>query len=189
MKTRSAIGFTLIELMVTVTMIAIVLTVGMPTFRGSIRNSVLTAGINEFIAALNFARGEAIKRGVNVTARKSSVVGWEGGWQVFMDVDANGQNDSSTDQVLRTHGPLNANYTLRGNNNFVNYISYQPNGASNTIGSFALCDASSNAPPTTSTARLISIDILGRITMATDNNGNGILTYSSGTPFTSCTSP
>ncbi|PZN74420.1 MAG: prepilin-type cleavage/methylation domain-containing protein, partial [Candidatus Methylumidiphilus alinenensis] len=56
MKSRSAIGFTLIELMVTITMIAIVLTVGVPSFQSSIRNSVLTAGINEFIAALNFAR-------------------------------------------------------------------------------------------------------------------------------------
>ena len=48
-------GFTLIELMVTITMIAIVLMVGVPSFRSSIRNSVLTADVNEFIAALNFA--------------------------------------------------------------------------------------------------------------------------------------
>jgi len=186
MKTRSALGFTLIELMVTITMISIVLMLGVPSFQSSIRNSVLTASINEFIAALNFARGEAIKRGVNVTVRRtsapcpstSSSVGYEGGWQVFTDVNAKGCNDSSSDQVLRTHGSLNTGYTLWGNNSVVNYISYQSDGTSQNFGSFALCDSTQTL--TTSTARVITVNTLGRITLATDTNGNGILTYSSG---------
>ena len=175
MKTRSALGFTLIELMVTVTMIAIVLMVGVPSFQSSIRNSALTAGINEFIAALNFARGEAIKRGVNVTvAGTSSTVGWEGGWQIFTD-SPNSQNHygtlEGTDQVLRTHGPIRTGYTLRGNTNFISFISYKPNGISTDIGSFALCDATAALTP--STARVIAVSTLGRITMATaDSNGN-----------------
>ena len=186
MKTRSALGFTLIELMVTITMISIVLMLGVPSFQSSIRNSVLTASINEFIAALNFARGEAIKRGVNVTVRRtsapcpstSSSVGYEGGWQVFTDVNGHGCNDSSSDQVLRTHASLNTGFTLWGNNSVVNYISYQPDGTSQNYGSFALCDATQTL--TTSTARVITVNTLGRITLATDTNGNGILTYSSG---------
>jgi len=188
MKSRSAIGFTLIELMVTITMIGIVLAVGVPSFQSSIRNSVLTGGINEFIAALNFARGEAIKRGVNVTVRKassSSSVGYEGGWQVFTDFNADGQNDSSSDQVLRTHASLNTGYTLWGNNSVVNRISYQPDGTSQNFGSFALCDATQKL--TTSTARVISVNNLGRITSATGNS-NGILTYTSKANPT-CASP
>ena len=194
MKSRSAIGFTLIELMVTITMIGIVLTVGVPSFQSSIRNSVLTAGINEFIAALNFARGEAIKRGVNVTVRRASAgsavtlfcnaakqTGYEVGWQVFTDANANGQLDG-TDQLLRTHGPLSYGYTLCGNGNVnKDYISYLPDGVINTLGcSLALCDPTHTSPLTTSTARVISVNTLGRITLATDTNGNGILTYSSG---------
>ncbi len=194
MKSRSAIGFTLIELMVTITMIGIVLTVGVPSFQSSIRNSVLTAGINEFVAALNFARGEAIKRGVNVTVRRTSApcpsttssVGYEGGWQVFTDVNAHGCNDSSSDQLLRTHASLNTGYTLWGNNSVVNYISYQPDGTSQNYGSFALCDATQTL--TTSTARVISVNNLGRITSATGNS-NGILQNSSGSAFNSCASP
>ena len=182
MKSRSAIGFTLIELMVTITMIAIVLTVGVPSFQASIRNSVLTAGINEFVAALNFARGEAIKRGVNVTVRRtsspcpstSSSVGYEGGWQVFTDVNAHGCNDSSSDQVLRTHASLNNGYTLWGNS-VVNYISYKPDGTSQNYGSFALCDATNTLTP--NTARVISVSMLGRITMVTAGS-NGSLTFS-----------
>ncbi len=190
MKSRSAIGFTLIELMVTITMIAIVLTVGVPSFQSSIRNSVLTAGINEFIAALNFARSEAIKRGMNVTVSKtSSTLGYEGGWQIFTD-SLNSSNHygtlEGTDQVLRTHGPINTGYTLRGNNNVVSYISYQADGTSQNYGSFALCDATQTL--TTSTARVISINNLGRETSSTGNS-NGILQNSSGSAFNSCASP
>jgi type IV fimbrial biogenesis protein FimT len=197
MKPCYALGFTLIELMVTVAMIVIVLTIGVPAFKETLRNNVLTSEINEFTATLNFARSEAVKRGVSVTVRKtsaSSLVGWEGGWQVFTDVSSNGLLDVATDQVLRVHESLKTNYTLRGNNNFKNYISYKPSGESNTFGSFALCDTSGGAtPPTKSTSRLISVNILGRISLATDNNGDGILekTASDGTltPFTSCTNP
>jgi type IV fimbrial biogenesis protein FimT len=196
MKPHPALGFTLIELMVTVTVMAIVLTVGVPAFKDTIRDNVLTASINEFIATLNFARSEAVKRGVYVTVRKasaSSSVGWEGGWQVFTDVSANGLYDSATDQLLRVHEALKANFTLRGNNNFTNFISYKPGGESNSIGSFGLCDTSVRGNPTKRTSRLITISILGRITVATDNNNDGILEKIANdgtlTPFTSCTSP
>jgi len=176
MKSRSAIGFTLIELMVTITMIAIVLTVAVPSFQASIRNSVLTAGINEFVAALNFARGEAIKMGVNVTVAKTSkTVGYEGGWQVFTDFNADGQlnsDSSGADQLLRTHGPLNTGYTLRGNGDNVTHATYLPNGTISPIGySFALCDATQTL--TGSTARVVAVNTLGRISMVTtDNKGN-----------------
>ena len=88
MKPPLALGFTLIELLVTIAMIAIVTAIGVPAFKDTIRNNVLTAGMNDFIATLNFARSEAVKRGVSVTARKTSTstsVGWESGWEVFTD--------------------------------------------------------------------------------------------------------
>jgi type IV fimbrial biogenesis protein FimT len=194
MKPPPASGFTLIELMVTVAVMAVVLTLGVPAFRDTVRNNALAATTNEFIATLNFARSEAVKRGVYVTVRKaSSSVGWEGGWQVFTDVSANGLYDSAADQLLRVHEALKTNYTLRGNNNFANYISYQPSGESNTMGSFGLCDTSVSGNPTKKNSRLITINILGRITQATDNNNDGILEKvandGSLTAFTSCTSP
>jgi len=178
--------------MVTITMIAIVLMVGVPALQSSISSSVLTAGINEFIAALNFARSEAIQRGMNVTvAKTSSTLGYEGGWQIFTD-SLNSSNHygtlEGTDQVLRTHGPINVGYTLRGNNNVVNYISYNSSGVSNTMGSFALCLANITSP-TSSSARLVSVNNLGRITLGTDSNGDGLIEKSDGTTFNSCASP
>ena len=196
MKSNLALGFTLVELLVTVAIIGISLTLGVPAFKDTIRNSVLTSVINEFVASLNFARSEAVKRGVFVTVRKtstSSSVGWEGGWQVFTDINSNGELNSSDDQVLRVHEPLRSNLTLRGNHNVINRISYKSSGESNNIGSFALCDTSVGGAPTKRTSRLLTVSILGRITQATDSDSDGILekigSDGSLTPLTSCTNP
>ena len=201
MKSNLALGFTLVELLVTVAIIGISLTLGVPAFKDTIRNSVLTSVINEFVASLNFARSEAVKRGVFVTVRKTNTSsddavwgsGWEGGWQVFTDVNSNGTLNSPDDQVLRVHEPLRSNLTLRGNHNFINRISYKSSGESNNIGSFALCDTSVSGAPTKRTSRLLTVSILGRITQATDSDGDGFLEKidSEGnlSQLTSCTNP
>ena len=59
-------GFTLIELMVTVAVLAIVLSLGVPSYRALIINNRLTAQANALVASINLARSEAIKRGVRV---------------------------------------------------------------------------------------------------------------------------
>lgn len=196
MKHFRSFGFTLIELMVTVAVMGFVLAIGVPAFKDTLRNAQLTAGINEFVASLNYARSEAVKRGVYVTVRKkstSSTVGWESGWNVFTDVDANGVNDSGIDQILRTYPPLKTSLTLRGNNNFTNRISFKPSGESNNFGSFALCDITENAPPTKRTARHLTVSILGRISLTKDVDNDGILekigSDGSATDITSCTDP
>lgn len=65
-------GFTLIELMVTVVVAGILLTLAVPSMRTFIQNARIANQTNEFIADLNFARTEAIKRGANVTLCKSN---------------------------------------------------------------------------------------------------------------------
>ena len=62
----------MIELIVTMVVAAIVLTLGVPSFRELINNNRLTSGANEFVTALNLARSEAIKRSVRVTVCKSA---------------------------------------------------------------------------------------------------------------------
>ena len=57
-------GFTLIELMMTITILAVVLVVAVPNIRDMIVNNRLAAQANNFIAALTVARSEAIKRRV-----------------------------------------------------------------------------------------------------------------------------
>jgi type IV fimbrial biogenesis protein FimT len=65
-------GFTLIELMFTVVVLAVLLGIGVPNFRDFVRNSRMTAAANDLLADLNLARSEAVKRRVPVTLCKST---------------------------------------------------------------------------------------------------------------------
>jgi len=59
-------GFTLLELMVTVAVLSILLTMGVPAFGDLVRNNRITAQANQLVSAINIARSEAVKRGRNV---------------------------------------------------------------------------------------------------------------------------
>lgn len=102
-------GFTLIELMITLIIAAVVLAFGVPSFESFIRKGRLTSETNNLIADLQFARSEAIKRGIRVTvchsADQASCGGTAGifdsGWIVFVDRGDEGIVDAGTDEILR----------------------------------------------------------------------------------------
>jgi type IV fimbrial biogenesis protein FimT len=60
-------GFTIMELMITVALAAVLLGVGIPSFRAIMANNRLTTSSNDFVSAINFARSEAIARNIPVT--------------------------------------------------------------------------------------------------------------------------
>jgi type IV fimbrial biogenesis protein FimT len=201
---KSTSGFTLLELIVAISIAGILMAMAIPSFKDMIRNSRLTTYANEMVTSLNLARSEAVKRGVSVSVRKSSSITgctptyWSTcGWNVFVDDGAgtaankdNGVLDTG-EQILRTYPALPTSFTLAGNNNFVNFIRYQADGTSTTLGSFAICDNSDgNNLPEPYTSKLIIISQVGRIRMARDSNNDGVPEKdNSGTPLSSCTSP
>ncbi len=148
-------AFTLIELMVTLAVAVIVLTVGVPGLQSFFVNSRLTTQTNQLVSALNLARCEAIKRGVWVTVCKSANPtasspscaasgGWEQGWVVFVDSSNIGTIDAG-EPVLRVFNKLDVT-TLSGGGNFSKWISYLPSGISQgdtklPNGTFTLCQA------------------------------------------------
>lgn len=62
MKRRREAGFTLIELMVSIAVLAIIVTIAVPSFRDTINSNRLTGAVNEGAALLQTAKNEAIRR-------------------------------------------------------------------------------------------------------------------------------
>jgi prepilin-type N-terminal cleavage/methylation domain-containing protein len=111
MKANNA-GFTLIELMFTIIVLAVLLGVGLPNFRDFIRNARLSSAANDLIAAVNLARSESIKRRVPVSVCSRTEGGetcdggnFSTGWIVFADTDGDGEVDDG-DEVLKERGAL-----------------------------------------------------------------------------------
>lgn len=72
---KSQKGVTLVELMVTVAVLAIVLTIAVPSFSGIIAANRLTGPANEALSALHFARSEAIRLNRSIDVCKSNAAG------------------------------------------------------------------------------------------------------------------
>ncbi len=80
-------GFTLIELMVTLTIGAALAMAAIPALRSYVRNAEVVSVSNTFVSAINAARGEAMKRGMNAMIVPVDGSRWTSGWNIFVDRD------------------------------------------------------------------------------------------------------
>ncbi len=102
---RSPRGFTLIELIVTIAMIAILLMLAAPSLVAYQRNSELTSTANSLLATMTAARAEAMKAGRNAYVVPASGEDWATGWFGYVDLDGSGDY-SSGEPKFGEQGPL-----------------------------------------------------------------------------------
>src|SRR5215470_1035424 len=134
-------GFTLIEMLTVVGVVAILLGVGVPSYRYVANSYRISGEVNGLLGDLQFARAEAIKEGQTVTTCVSrdgatcdaGSTTWQEGWVVFQDVN-NDQTVDPGDTVLRVQRAFNGSDTLLPDTG-VNSVTYNREGfATNPAG-------------------------------------------------------
>lgn len=154
-------GFTLIELMVTVAIVATLTMVAAPSFNEAILSNKLASFANNFVASAQLARSEAIKRNATVTLCRSADAttcaatgGWQQGWIVM-----------SGTSVIQQQAALSSDYLLTGD---VYSVSFQSSGAGATSATLKLCRST---PSAGSQEREIKISVTGRTSVSTTRTG------------------
>ena len=134
-------GFTLLELMITLLIAGIILSIGVPSFRGVMQNQRMTSATNELVMSLNLAKSEAIKRVVYVSVCKSSngvtcgdaATSWRDGWIVFANATvANLGVRDFGDELIRVYPSLRSEFALTPIGTVDGFISFRPSGTMGT---------------------------------------------------------
>lgn len=127
-------GFTLIEMLVTITLMSIALTVAIPSYKSMIANNRSAVEVNRFLASINIARSEAVKRGVPIglCARKlprtlpescSGSNDWSTGWILFTDKSGTAGVMDGSDALLYAWGAPDGNPTVSASAPSIQYLS------------------------------------------------------------------
>jgi type IV fimbrial biogenesis protein FimT len=162
-------GFTLVEVLIAMTVVAILLTIGIPSFRYVTNSNRIAAEINGLLGDMQFARAEAIKEGLPVTVCVSAdgancsgvnVNTWQNGWIVFSDVNGNAVvNAAAGDVVLRVQRTFASSDTFVATNT-VGAVTFNREGYANGIANGTLIKLH-DINNTTNWIRCLSINLSG----------------------------
>jgi prepilin-type N-terminal cleavage/methylation domain-containing protein len=182
-KTKS--GFTLYELMITVTIVGIVLALGIPNFRQFLQNSRMTSTANDLHAAFHMARSESSRAKSNITICASANAmttgancggNWDEGYIIFVDTDGDLNRSGATENVLRAQPSTAKGVTIAVADD-ATYFSYASTGLGRAnvgdkpaMSQVVMCDERGNvrAAGGSSAARLFVVTPLGRATIFRD---------------------
>jgi len=145
MKPKQA-GFSLIEIMVTLVIGAIVVGVGLPQLSNIMKSNRLSTSVNELVFALNITRSEAMKSNsasICVSNNQTSCTpgSWDQGWIVFSDLNSNCVLNAG-EMVIKASEPLHSLINV-GVSGVGTCFTYGGNGflmPAGTSASFNLCD-------------------------------------------------
>jgi len=159
-------GFTLIELMVTIGLAAVLLSMAVPAVGEFIANSRRAGAVNDLVSSLHVARSTAITTNARVTVCPSAggadceAVSWDQGWIVFGDADSDQTVDGGEVIVATSDGAAGLTFTSA---EFATFLMYRPTGrvmnatVNGNSGEFTVCDRRGNDH-----ARVMIIELSGR---------------------------
>lgn len=150
-QNRQCVGVTLIEILLVLAIVALSATLASAAFQSQLQKSQLRNASSALVAALNFARSEAILRNMPVTLCPSSMHAsgepvcegeYSNGWILFANRDKDRSVDAGEDEVLQVYPALPASVSLTnkaGTSTITSAIHYLPNGSSRRNYTLKLC--------------------------------------------------
>lgn len=160
-------GFTLIELMVTLAVLAIVVTLAVPSFSSFMANQRVKTAAQDLFMAMMYARSEAIKRNGNVYI-KSNSGDWHNGWAVMIvDQTYASCSDGNADDAncIKVYAAKSGVTVTDSADSF----NYNRSGRSSANVTLNVCDSDNKA---TTIRRTIEIDPSGRPNIKQDGYCN-----------------
>ncbi len=163
-------GITLIEMLITLALLAILTTIAIPTYDGVVSGNRASAQLGSFLQAVEYARSVAMKRGLDATICASSngttcasTGSWTQGWIVFSNPN-NNKSPAAADSILRIHDALSGGSQLIGNTNVTTRITFNRFGL--LAGVYNGTIVLKPHPDRTSLRRCMTLSSVGRITTA-----------------------
>lgn len=148
-------GITIVELVISLAVVAILVTTGIPAYSNFIQSNRLAKSSFDLLVTINLARSEAVKRRTRVVLCRTgnpmattpscggSANTWTTGWLVFASGDANNTYEAATDTLLGIGLVESPNVTVITNSTSNNNLEYNSDGTTNEGGGtarFAVCD-------------------------------------------------
>jgi type IV fimbrial biogenesis protein FimT len=177
-RARRSAGFTIFELMVTVSIAGILFAVATPNLRVFLQNNRLSAASNDLLRSFQVARSEAIKRQQDVVvcasanptvAQPTCSYGKKfNGWIVFQDTNSNWVADMG-EPILERHDLLDSTITVKNDNDGIESYAgtgfAKPIQAKSPTRNILICDVRGNQVSATSTSieRAVLITTSGRV--------------------------
>jgi type IV fimbrial biogenesis protein FimT len=118
-------GFSLLEILISVAVMIIVLTIAIPNFTGVVRSNRLTTAVNDFVGALHLTRSEAVRAGgaticASDNQEDCNSTDWHDGWIVFSDFNSDGNHDAD-EPVIRASDSIPESVTIDSAKNVITY--------------------------------------------------------------------
>lgn len=134
MSSSTSRGFTLIELMITIAVLAIGSALAYPSFSGVIKSNRVATSTNGVIAAFNMARSEAIRsnRGGGVcpstTGTQCNGTDWSTGYLAYTDMDSSGTWTAGDTAIRYFEGNVALSLAATANGGGVSQIAFDRTG-------------------------------------------------------------